>query len=476
MALALQMSFVLAQSNQYFWANGKFILGTQISPIDSVTFGEEETDSIVLFLPRTAIVHVRDTIIVHDTIYIATPCPDNPIVEPIDTNEVSAPISVTVAEAISIGKNQPQDTVTTDFYRVRGVVSTVITQKDKLTMYGNCNLRIMDPTGATVETIVCYYTNWLNDQPFTNADDIPAIGDTVVVVGKLTRYNGEAEIYQGYIEEIHRYMVLPIVADDDSGLNVPEGTITCAQALALGALLTDYTATDESYYIKGVILEMNTTQGSIEQFGTATFTMADAVDATEVFTAYCVYGLDSTALVDIRQVAPGNVVVIKSPIFKYQSIIETPASIGYIYSTTNTFVPEVFVPVIPEGPRQDIDFTTNPLEVSDYIEIESWATYTFGEVTLAIDKSSSKSKPRISLSDYRMYKNTSFTLSIPSDKNIKYILISAQSTYPATNLTASIGQFACPNMSTAIWTGSVNEVTFSNTGQVRITKITVVYE
>lgn len=64
-----------AQKNQYFWYQGNLMLGNPIAQIDSVTFGnEDDTDSIIVYLPRTIIktVEVHDTlkITVHDTLRI----------------------------------------------------------------------------------------------------------------------------------------------------------------------------------------------------------------------------------------------------------------------------------------------------------------------------------------------------------------------------------------------------------------------
>ncbi len=64
-----------AQKNQYFWYQGHLMMGNPIAQIDSVTFGEEDTDSILVYLPRTII----KTVEVHDTVYITihdTICPD----------------------------------------------------------------------------------------------------------------------------------------------------------------------------------------------------------------------------------------------------------------------------------------------------------------------------------------------------------------------------------------------------------------
>jgi len=79
LAVALCSTLAMAQTNQYFWAGGQFIMGNPINQIDSVTFGQlEQTDSVLLYLPRTVKV-VHDTILkyetIHDTIF-QTYCDD----------------------------------------------------------------------------------------------------------------------------------------------------------------------------------------------------------------------------------------------------------------------------------------------------------------------------------------------------------------------------------------------------------------
>ena len=63
-----------AQTNQYFWYQGNLMMGNPIAQIDSVTFGNEDTDSIMIYLPRKIIKEVHDTIYItiHDTV-----CPES---------------------------------------------------------------------------------------------------------------------------------------------------------------------------------------------------------------------------------------------------------------------------------------------------------------------------------------------------------------------------------------------------------------
>ena len=122
-----------------------------------------------------------------------------------DTTPVITIHDVTVAEALTVGALLGYSETTTDLYRVYGVVSNVATWKDKIVTYGNCNLYIQTP-GDSAE-LYCYKTNWLGNAAFTNADDIPVVGDTVTVIGSIQNYKGNTiELMQGYIESIARYV------------------------------------------------------------------------------------------------------------------------------------------------------------------------------------------------------------------------------------------------------------------------------
>ena len=72
LAVLVMAAYASAQTIQYFWLDGKLMLGTSIEQIDSITFAGDQTDSIMLYLPRqvakTVIVH--DTVWMHDTIYV----------------------------------------------------------------------------------------------------------------------------------------------------------------------------------------------------------------------------------------------------------------------------------------------------------------------------------------------------------------------------------------------------------------------
>lgn len=74
LAAAICSVLMMAQTNQVTWVNGRAVLGQSISSIDSIKYGViEDADQLVLWLPKTIIVHdtIYDIIheVIHDTIF-----------------------------------------------------------------------------------------------------------------------------------------------------------------------------------------------------------------------------------------------------------------------------------------------------------------------------------------------------------------------------------------------------------------------
>ena len=492
-----------AESEEYYRVHG-IVSAVQTAPEKLVEYGNcnftvmDETGSIgcfyinylnnVKFTDPDQALNIGDTVVVvakaknyvNKNTGASTPELTNGFIEKLNRNTyIPEVIDASFADIFALLDELPQGSTTMDAYRVKGVVSAVTTAKDKLVGYGNCNFNITEAGSTSGQEIICYYTNWLDNQKFTNADDIPVVGDTVVVVGPLQNYNGKPELFKGFIKEIARKAPEPIIVDDDSQLDVPAGTITCAEAIAIGKQLNDRAATSEVYYIKGIVVENATYASSLKQYGNMTFYMVDNLSDTERFEAYQVFGLDSASFVDMQQVVPGNVVVLKSKIYRYGEQIETEgAGKAFMYSTTNTFVPDsTSKPVIPEGTQQEFNFAGNCFNQTDTVIVADSHTFTLGEVTLTVSKGASTSKPQVLPNQYRMYKNSNFSLSVPAGKNIKYVAITtAGGDKGADLLSADSGTIAVDSFKDGVWTGQANTITFSNTGQVRINKLLVVYD
>lgn len=100
-----------AQKNQYFWYQGNLMLGNPIAQIDSVTFGNADTDSILIYLPRTIV----KTVEVHDTVYITihdTVCPNA-----IPEGAINGAFSVASDKKVRFSKGNLQYQASTDTWR-----------------------------------------------------------------------------------------------------------------------------------------------------------------------------------------------------------------------------------------------------------------------------------------------------------------------------------------------------------------------
>ncbi|MBM6993501.1 MAG: hypothetical protein I3J02_09600 [Prevotella sp.] len=108
-------------------------------------------------------------------------------VEPAGEGTLASPYNVAKSlEIITAG------TYTSDKVYVKGVV-TAIDNID--TSYGNATYYLGD-TGTSTTTLEIYRGYYYSGNKFTKGDEF-AVGDTIVVLGVLTNYNGTKEVTQG---------------------------------------------------------------------------------------------------------------------------------------------------------------------------------------------------------------------------------------------------------------------------------------
>lgn len=100
-------------------------------------------------------------------------------------------ISVTEAEKIAL--TLEKKAMTTEMYKVRGVVTSVDVVDPS---YGNATFNISD--GLSYAT--CYRLKYKGGAKFTNVNQV-AVGDTVLVEAKIQNYNGTCEPTQGNVIE-----------------------------------------------------------------------------------------------------------------------------------------------------------------------------------------------------------------------------------------------------------------------------------
>ena len=155
------------------------------------------------------------------------------IVTPPDTTGMNIPAeAITVAEAIVIGDSIGSGGTTNRSYYVKGFVKKFGSKHaDGITGYGNATFYIFDGKNSGRD-FEAYQIYGIKGQPFTSLEQI-AVGDYVVIYGKITNYNGtietpgrgEAYMYASNNPKAYQDFSPEIIIDTT-------GCITCAQAVA----------------------------------------------------------------------------------------------------------------------------------------------------------------------------------------------------------------------------------------------------
>lgn len=243
---------------------------------------------------------------------------------------------ITIAKAIEIANALEPTKTTAESYELRGKVTKVLTKASELVGYGNLNFELTDNTGS----IGCYYINYLNNEKFTSADQILAVGDSVVVISPLKNYvnkSGESipEAANGYLQTIVKNTpAVDITYEDDE--------ISVAKALELGATLNGGDTLSGTLKVRGIVKKE---QVNIS-YGSATFYLSDG---TNELYCYNITGLDGAKLVSGKQLVENDIVTVEARLYNFVKEDKSTLELikGNITRTTNTFDPSTV-----EGPKK----------------------------------------------------------------------------------------------------------------------------
>ena len=195
----------------------------------------------------------------------------------------------TVAQAI----NNTPTTGTSDNVYIKGIVSQ---------FYGNnimsdgANYRYyISDDGTTNNQLLVYKGNGLNNDAFSDADDLQ-IGDNVVIYGKLKKYSSIFEIEAGnYIVSLTRKKVPTLTFSEDQYSVVKNGnlTITATSSNSSGTITYASSNTD--------VAEIDATTGAITAKTAGTTTITATIAATDDYKS-------ATATVELTVTAPKHTI------------------------------------------------------------------------------------------------------------------------------------------------------------------------
>lgn len=232
----------------------------------------------------------------------------------------------TVAEAIA--KCQ-EIGATSDgvLYYAKGIISSI--KSVDTGDYGNAEFNISSDGTEEGAVLKVYRSYFLNGEKFTAEDQI-AVGDEVVICGKLKNYTDkEGNVTPEFDAKCYVYSIKKGDAPDPGTLKNP---FTVIQARETAGKLEDKAVSEEDYFIKGKISSIKYTFSA--QYGTAQFNISDD-GATEgdQFLIYGTYYLGNRPWAEgDTQIAVGDEVIICGKLTNYSGTLETANKKSYIYS------------------------------------------------------------------------------------------------------------------------------------------------
>ena len=260
-----------------------------------------------------------------------------------DLGTKDAPI--TVAKALeAISKLADSGETSTEAY-VKGKISKVQSYSDQ---YKSITYYISDD-GTEANQLQIYSGKNIGGAEFASKDDLAA-GDEVVVKGKLKKFvkDGTATPEMNQPNEI--ITITKGSGGGGGGDGEAKGTGTANDPFNIAAAIakckeTGETATNEEYYIKGLV-DADFTVAD-DNYKNATFDMVDAAGSAEKFKAFRVYGPNGQKLKAGYKIPKGATVIVCGKIVNYKG--NTPETV----QTTNPAYNGTLISVNGKAPELD---------------------------------------------------------------------------------------------------------------------------
>lgn len=245
------------------------------------------------------------------------PADEPVVVDPTGSGTQEDPFNVAAANSyIAAGGD-----ATVDVY-VKGVIS-LINSVD--TNFGNAIYYISDD-GKTTSQLEVYRGNYTNGDKFTSEDQI-AVGDTVVVCGKLVNYNGTYEFTTGSRVVYQNGKWYISGGGETSGTGTATDPYNVAAALKVVTALSAGAQTDGEIYVKGKVVSFRGNPANdIQGYGNISYYISDDGTAANQILIFQSMYLNGEKFTSEDQLKVGDEVVVCGPFTNYQG--NTPETVG----------------------------------------------------------------------------------------------------------------------------------------------------
>ena len=233
-------------------------------------------------------------------------------------NHGSATNPISVTDAITYAKAIGTDASAKDFY-VKGKICSI--KYEYSAKYGTATYNI-SADGSEGTEFTVYGSYYFDNKSWQEGQTQIALGDEVVVCGKIINYNGNTP---EFVDKKNYLVSLNGKTSSESGpVENPEdkidhGTadapITVAEAIA-AAEVVGTSASVNDFFVKGKICSVKYYYSA--EYGTATYNISDDGSEGTEFTVYSSYYLDGKAWQDgDEQIEKGDEVIVCGKIINY---------------------------------------------------------------------------------------------------------------------------------------------------------------
>ena len=219
------------------------------------------------------------------------------------------------------------DVKSTDDVYVKGIISSI--KYTYSAQYGTATYNI-SADGKEDNVFTVYGSYYFDNQPWAEGNTQIAVGDEVIVGGKVIYYKGTTPEFSNK----ESWLVSLNGKTSEGGAEAEKGSVDNPFTVADAISYIDGGGADD-VYVQGVVSKI--VYAFDAAHGTGTFWISSDGnfndDATKDFEAYSVYWLDNKAWADgDGQVAVGDKVVLCGKLTKYKTTYETSSKKAYLYS------------------------------------------------------------------------------------------------------------------------------------------------
>lgn len=233
-------------------------------------------------------------------------------------NHGTATDPISVADAIANAKAIGTEASAKDFY-VKGKISSI--KFEYSAQYGTATYNISDE-GSTGTVFTVYGSYYFDNKSWQEGQTQIAVGDEVVVCGKIINYNGNTPEFadkKNYLVSLNGKTSSEVVPVENPEDKMDHGTaaspINVADAIA-DAIAIGTKASTNDFYVKGKISSIKYEYSA--EHGTATYNISEDGTAGTEFTVYSSYYFDNKSWQEgDNQIAVGDEVVVCGKIINY---------------------------------------------------------------------------------------------------------------------------------------------------------------